>query len=105
MLQQILERNDALVTPSVIGEIISNTIGGKISAREINSILVAFGFQEATKDPCRRYRLTEQGVRWGKTIKGSGTSDYLRWQPLVVKPILELAFGLEYPDTLDDIPF
>jgi hypothetical protein len=46
MLQQILESHDVLVTPSVIGEIISNTIGGKISAREINSILVAFGFKK-----------------------------------------------------------
>jgi hypothetical protein len=105
MLQQILEHNDALVTPSVIGEIISNLTGIKIGARRTNSLLVDLGFQEATNDPCRSYRLTSKGVRWGKTIKGSGTSDYLRWQPLVVKPILELAFGLEYPDTSDDIPF
>jgi hypothetical protein len=105
MLQQILESHDVLVTPSVIGEIISNTIGGKISAREINSILVAFGFQEATGDPRCPYRLTSQGARWGRTIKGSSASDYLRWQPLVVKPIVEQAFHLKYPDTDDDIPF
>ncbi len=105
MLQQILKSNDTLVPPRVLSEMISNLSGTKIGARKTNSILVALGFQEATFDPRSPYRLTSKGARWGKTIKGSSASDYLRWEPLVVKPILELAFGLEYPETLDDIAF
>lgn len=105
MLTQIYQSNEVLVPPSVIGEIISKLTGRKVSARKTNSLLIALGFQRATGDSYRPYSITRKGALWGKTIKGSGASDYLRWQPSVVKPILELAFDLKHPDTDDDIGF